>query len=482
MKFIQSVRVRLTLWYIFILGCTLTLFSMLVYYQMSRSLYKSVDHKILTISEVIASSLSPHSNSVFSDIERDLAKKVGRQPTAKFIQLLDRSGNIGGKSLNLRNKRLPVSYKALQNAAKGVITYETKEVFGEPLRIITYPVKRKGTGIHSIVQVATSLSGVKETLTQLLFILFSIVPLALIIASIGGIFLANKVLKPINEINRITREITSKNLELRVPKPATHDELSQLVETINGMIQRLEESFKQIQQFTADASHELKTPLTILKGEAELALRKERPPEEYRAYLRSSLEEINRMTRLVQDLLVLSRADTGRLALHREPINLATLINSCFDQCRFLVEDRDVQLTYHCQADAWVIGDKYRLKQMLFNLVENAIKYSKQKGKVVISTAQNGKFVNLLVKDEGVGIDSKDIPYIFDRFYRVDKSRSREAGGTGLGLSICKWIAEAHGGRITVQSTPGLGSCFTVWLPKSQAPSNVAEGGKGDEV
>ncbi len=466
MTFLRSIRVRLTLWYIFILGCTLTLFSSLVYYQMSRSLYKSVDHKILTISEVIASSMSPHSRSLFSDLEKKLAKQVGRQPTAKFIQLLDRSGNIGGKSLNLKNKRLPVSFEALQNAAKGIITYETKEVFGEPLRIITYPVKRPGTGIRSIVQVATSLAGVKDTLRRLVLILVSVVPLALIIASIGGIFLANKVLKPVNEINRITREITSKNLELRVPQPTTHDELSQLVETINGMIERLEKSFKQIQQFTADASHELKTPLTILKGEAELALRKDRKPEEYRQYLRSSLEEINRLTRLVQDLLVLSRADTGRLVLHKEPVDLTTLVDACCEQCRFLGENRKVQIISYHEAEAWILGDPYRLKQMLFNLVENAIKYSESGGKVEILTTRNGKYVNVLVRDEGVGIEEKDIPYIFDRFYRVDKSRSREAGGTGLGLSICKWIAEAHGGKITVESTPEQGSCFTVWLPR----------------
>ncbi len=468
MKFLRSIRVRLTLWYIFILGCTLALFSSLVYYQMSRSLYKSVDHKILTISEVIASSLSPKSNSVFADIQKKLAKQVGRQPTAKFVQLLDRSGNIGGKSLNLKNKRLPVSYEALQNAAKGIITYETREVFGEPLRIITYPVKRKGSVINSIVQVATSLSGVQETLRKLVLILVSIVPLALIIASIGGIFLAHKVLKPINEINRITREITSKNLQLRVPEPATHDELGQLVETINGMIERLEKSFRQIQQFTADASHELKTPLTILKGEAELALRKPREPEEYREYLQSSLEEINRLTRLVQDLLVLSRADTGRLTLHKEPLDLSLLVDTCCDQCRFLGENQNVQVSFSNREEAWVLGDKYRLKQMLFNLVENAIKYSDNGGQVEVFTRQNGKFVTVSIKDEGVGIDEKDIPYIFDRFYRVDKSRSREAGGTGLGLSISKWIAEAHGGKITVESSLGVGSCFTIWLPKYQ--------------
>jgi len=466
MRFFRSIRVRLTIWYIVILGCTLALFSTLVYYQMSLSLYKSVDHKILTISEVIASSISPGSRSVFSNIEEKLAKKVGRQPSAKFIQLLDRSGNIGSKSLNLKNKRLPVSFEALKNAANGVITYETKVVFGEPLRIITYPVKRPGTDVRSIVQVATSLTEVRDTLNKLILILVSVVPLALIIASIGGTFLANKVLKPVNEINRITREITSKNLELRVPRPATHDELGQLVETINGMIERLEKSFKQIQQFTSDASHELKTPLTILKGEAELALRRERDPEEYRQYLQSSLEEVNRLSRLVQDLLILSRADMGRLVLHKEPVDLAVLVDACCEQCRFLGEGRGIRLVFRHQSDVWVMGDKYRLKQMFYNLIENAMKYSDKGGRVEVITTKNGKYANVLVRDEGVGISKEDIPYIFNRFYRVDKSRSREAGGTGLGLSICRWIAESHDGKITVESTPGLGSCFTVWIPK----------------
>jgi len=466
----MSVRARLTLWYMIILGFTLVFFSALLYYQMSRSLYKSVDRKILTISEVVASSLSPHSQSVFSDIEQKLAKKVGRQPAAKFIQIMDRSGNIGGKSLNLKNKRLPVSYEALKNAANGVVTYETKEVFGEPLRIITYPVKMKGTGVRSIIQVATSLTEVRDTLRRLILILVSIIPLSLFIASLGGIFLANKVLKPINEINQITREITSKNLGLRVPHPQTHDELGELVETINGMIERLEKSFKQIQQFTADASHELKTPLTILKGEAELALRKERDPEEYRHYLRSSLEEVNRLSRLVQDLLVLSKADMGRLTLQKEPLNLIELTHSCCEQCKFLGEGKNTRVEFEPSSDeeVWVMGDPHRLKQMFYNLIENAIKYSNDGGKVEIVTGSNGKFASIAIRDEGLGISEEDLPYIFDRFYRVDKSRSREAGGTGLGLSICKWIAEAHQGKITVESTPGVGSCFTVWIPKHE--------------
>ncbi len=468
MKFFKSIRARLTLWYMIILGCTLILFSTLVYYQMSRSLYKSVDRKILTISEVVASSLAPHARSVFSNIEKTLAKEVGRQPAAKFIQLLDRSGKIGSKSLNLKNKRLPVSFEALKNAAQGIITYETKEVFGEPLRIITYPVRQKGTGIRSIVQVASSLAEVRDTLRRLIFILASIVPLALIIASIGGIFLANKALKPVNEINRITKEITSKNLGLRVPTPATHDELGQLVETINGMIDRLEKSFKQVQQFTADASHELKTPLTILKGEAELALRKEREPEEYRQYLKSSLEEVDRLSRLVQDLLVLSKADMGRLTLQKEPLNLVRIADACCEQCRFLGEEKRIRIVFNYPKDAeiWILGDAYRLKQMFYNLIENAIKYSNEGGTVEISMNTNGKFAGVSIRDEGVGIAQEDIPYIFDRFYRVDKSRSREAGGTGLGLSICKWIAEAHQGKITVESTLGVGTRFTVWIPK----------------
>jgi len=465
MKFLASIRVRLTVWYMIILGCTLVFFSTLVYYQMKRSLYKSVDHKIMTISEVVASSIAPQSGSVLSNIEERLTKKVGRQPAGKFVQLLDRSGHVGMKSLNLRNKRLPVSYEALKNASEGRITYETKVVFGESLRIITYPVKSRIKKVRNIVQVASSLTDVEDTLRQLIFILASIVPLALIIASIGGIFLANKALKPVNEINRITQEITSKNLGLRVPRPQMHDELGELVETINGMIERLENSFRQIQQFTSDASHELKTPLTILKGEAELALRKERDPGEYRHYLQSSLEEINRLSRLVQDLLVLSKADTGRLTLQAVPVNLSQLVETCGQQSKFLGEDSEIHLELTTQPGVQVLGDPNRLKQMFYNLIENAIKYSNRSGKVVISTTHNGQYAHVAIRDNGVGIASEDIPFIFDRFYRVDKSRSREAGGTGLGLSICKWIAEIHKGRIEVESVPDVGSCFTVMLP-----------------
>ena len=234
MKFLASIRVRLTVWYMIILGCTLVFFSTLVYYQMKRSLYKSVDHKIMTISEVVASSIAPQSGSVLSNIEERLTKKVGRQPAGKSVQLLDRSGHVGMKSLNLRNKRLPVSYEALKNASEGRITYETKVVFGESLRIITYPVKSRIKKVRNIVQVASSLTDVEDTLRQLIFILASIVPLALIIASIGGIFLANKALKPVNEINRITQEITSKILVSGCPGPRCMTNWVNLLKRLTG--------------------------------------------------------------------------------------------------------------------------------------------------------------------------------------------------------------------------------------------------------
>jgi heavy metal sensor kinase len=463
---LRNIRFKLTLWYIVILGIILTSFSTFLYLTLSRSLYKGIDVKIKSIAEVIASSsTNPYSQYSFSNIDRMLEDSFGVRPVTKFIQVLDESGRIGRKSDNLQHFQLPISIRTLKNASQGKVTFETIKALGEyPLRMVTVPVIR-GRNLINIVQVATSWEQVEEALNTLLLILWITVPSALVVASLGGLFLANKALRPVDEITKTARMITSKNLEQRIKLRKSNDEIGRLAETFNDMISRLGRSFKQMRQFSADASHELRTPLTIVKGEIEVGLRKQRPLEEYRRILKSNLEEVDHMSQIVNDLLFLSKADMGEIHLQRNRIDLAQLVTEVHAQAKMIAMAKDIEVSMSTDSHVVVIGDRLRLRQLLLNLVDNGVKYTPEGGEMVISLESNDSQVKLRVLDNGIGISPEDQPHIFDRFFRVDKARSREAGGSGLGLSICKWIIEAHGGEISVESEPGKGSTFTVTLP-----------------
>ncbi len=473
----RSIRIKLTLWYVLILGILLISFSTLLYVTLSKSLYRGVDNRLRSLAELIASeSASPFSKFSFKNIDQALENSMDLKPIGKFIQVLDESGNIGRKSDNLRNIHLPISLSALKNASKGMSTFETSRFQDIPLRILTYPVSEEHH-IARIIQVASSLEEVEDALNNLLMILMITVPFALLVASLGGQFLARKALKPVDDITRTARAITSMNLNQRIEPPKVSDEISRLIETFNEMISRLDQSFRQIKQFSTDASHELKTPLTILKGEVEVALRKERALQEYREILKSNLEEVNRMSQIVEDLLLLSRADSGEVRLHREEINLTEIVHEVVTQVSVLVRSKNLHVeTSNQNGTLRISGDRLRIRELFLNLLENGIKYTEEGGSIrihlekdllhsEISPSGIPRFAKITFSDTGIGISKEDQGRIFDRFYRVDKARSRDQGGSGLGLSICKWIVEAHQGEIQVESEFGKGSSFTVRLP-----------------
>jgi heavy metal sensor kinase len=479
----RSLRFKLTLWYVLILGILLISFSGFLYFTLSKSLYRDVDEKLRSLAELIASeSASPSSKFGFGTFDQALETSLNLRPIGKFIQVLDQSGNIGRKSDNLRNVQLPISLNALKNATKGSITFETNRALGNtPLRIITFPVI-EDDHVTKIVQIASSLEEVEDALNTLFLILIIAVPLALMIAILGGQFLAHKALKPVDNITQTARMITSQNLNQRIAPVKMKDEISRLIETFNEMISRLDQSFRQVKQFSSDASHELKTPLTILKGEVEVTLRKERSLQEYQQTLKSNLEEINRMSQIVEDLLLLSRADVGEIGLNQEDINLSEIFNEVVTQMDMLATSKKLRLfaSNHHQ-DIHMFGDALRIRELFINLIENGIKYTEQGGAIRVALSkeydplgrnssggtegEKEEFVKIVVSDTGIGIAKEDQERIFNRFFRVDKARSREEGGSGLGLSICKWIVEAHKGEIRVESELGKGSSFIVKLP-----------------
>jgi heavy metal sensor kinase len=309
-----------------------------------------------------------------------------------------------------------------------------------------------------------------------MLLLFS--PLAMTLLSFGGWFLAGRLLEPVVNITRAARRINAGNLSKRIHVEDTRDELSQLAETFNSMLARLEDSFNRTRQFTADASHELRTPLAILKGETEVALRWGKDPEELRQTLESNLEEIDRMGRIIEDLLLLAKSEAGELRLDIREFSLGDLLQDLYLQGKTLGEQKaiDISLSLQVIEDIRLKGDQFHLHRLMLNLVNNAIKYTPENGRVEIRLAVEGNEAVLAVADSGIGIAAEHLPHLFERFYRVDEARNRSAGGTGLGLAIVKSIAEAHEGRVEIESTPGTGSVFTIRLPLS---GPIPKGKKG---
>jgi heavy metal sensor kinase len=279
--------------------------------------------------------------------------------------------------------------------------------------------------------------------------------------------LARKALKPVDRMTETARRISAEHLDRQVQGSGTGDELDRLARTLNEMLGRLNLAFQEIRQFSADASHELQTPLTVLKGEIEVGLRSPRKPEEYQAILRSALEETDRIARLVEGLLLLSRSDAGVLRMDRRSVDLKNLAEEVIGAVRPLAASRSVNLRVESLEPVQITGDPDHLRRLFLNLVDNGIKYTPAGGSVEVSLHKDDRWACLRIRDSGIGIAPEDQEKIFRRFYRAERARSQGGSGSGLGLAIAKSIAEAHGGRIQVESAAGQGSLFTVILPLS---------------
>ncbi len=269
--------------------------------------------------------------------------------------------------------------------------------------------------------------------------------------------------------------ITAENLHLRLPVETSGDEIALLAENCNAMLARLEKSFRRVKQFSGDASHELRTPLAILRGETEVTLRWARDTEEYRRTLESNLEEINRMGRIIEDLLTLAKSDAGELSLQIGELSLSDMLQEVYLQGNTLGENKRVGVYLHLDVaeEIYIRGDELRLRQVLLNLIANGIKYTAPDGRVDITLALAGEEAIVRIADTGIGIPAEHLPHIFDRFYRIDKARNRADGGTGLGLAISKGIVKAHGGYIDVESVSGEGSVFSIHLPQQGPPEKT---------
>ena len=465
---LNSIQTRLTAWYVVLLGIVLVLFSVFLYYFLSQRLYESVDNSLKVSATVVARSATMKLNQPpLPGMERFFEQFLGYGNLNKFYRIYDGSGNVGSRSKNVDASKFPLTQAAYADALKGETTYETFNIDGiHPIRVITLPVLR-GQDLVNLVQVGTSLESVRVTLKNLRIFLFTSVPLVLVIATLFGRFMARRALKPVSKINQIAREVGGgADLSKRIPVPEVQDEIGQLAATFNDMMDRLESSFSQIRQFSSDASHELRTPLTVLQGQNELILNKDRDAKEYQEVISSNLEEINYMSKVLEDLFVLSRSDENQVQLERKPMNLREVIDEVFNHAEALADEKNIKITIAFLEPVEINGDPVRLRQMVWNILHNAIKYTQPGGQIKISLEDQEDSAFLTIQDTGLGIPEEDLPHIFNRFFRVDKARSRQEGGSGLGLSICKHIVEAHKGQIEVESQVGTGTKFKIRLPK----------------
>ncbi|HEY6007799.1 MAG TPA: heavy metal sensor histidine kinase [Geobacteraceae bacterium] len=464
--FFKSIRFTLTLWYSVTLAIILVLFCSFLYLTIKKQLYQEVDQEILTIAEALASpTLEPFRNSAPLVFDQVLEDFLGPKAAGKYVQLFDSAGRVTSRSKNLQDVRLPLSGDDLRDASLGNVTYDTAQgVEKYPIRTITLPVFSDGK-FDNVVRVGASLKNATVTLDKIRLIILILIPASLLLLSYGGWFLAGRALKPVDLITKSAQKISAENMSHRLEVVNPGDEIGRLAAAFNDTLARLENSFNRTRQFSTDVSHELRTPLTILRGGTEVGLKWAKEPEEFRELFRSNLEEIHRMTEIIEYLLDQSRADEGVLPLHLEELDLRDTINDLVQQLRLLSDDKGVSLVFEGDKSVCVRGDRLRLRQMFLNLLDNALKYTPAGGAIRVQLDCDASQAWVAVIDTGPGIAAEHLPYLFDRFYRVDKARNREHGGSGLGLALVRAFAEAHGGKVDVMSEVGKGSVFTVHLP-----------------
>ena len=472
--FIRSIRTRLTLWFSGLLALTFLVLGVTAYLLVSYTLHKETDSALRSVAEALAErSVAENRRHFPPDMDEVFRHFFGFVPMAPYFEWLDLRAGLRSE-LN-ESAAPPLSPLARKAALRGIAFFETiKDAGPYPVRVLTWPVIDSGRVI-AVVRIGMSQMSLSRTLSNFLLIMAALFPLALALAGGGGWFFAHRALSPVDRMTQTARRIKAGQLHARLEKTGANDELDRLADTLNEMFGRLESAFTEMRQFTADASHELQTPLTILRGEIEVALRSKRSPDEYTDVLKSSLEEIQRISVLVEGLLLLARSDAGMLKMDRAPVDLVLVAEEVLNRLGPAAAAKAVTLTLGRIEPLEVSGDLVHLRRLLFNLVDNAIKYTPANGTVRVTVTRSDLFAVLGVEDTGIGIPPEEQQRVFQRFYRSADARSQAQGGSGLGLSIVKSIAEAHEGRTEVESEPGRGSVFKIYLPLPEPPEDTAK-------
>ncbi|MGD0173661.1 MAG: ATP-binding protein [Anaerolineales bacterium] len=452
----MSLRARLILGYSTVLIAVLMLFGISIYFVLQYTLTQQIDQALGESADTLRNSIAIQS---VEDLKLLILAPLPFSSSNAYVQIWDAYGNLLVSSPNLQGVNEPLASRALPILQP---EFTDNRIRGVHLRVISKPILI-GSVYAGQLEVGIPLTVVDRAQYILLLMLLIGSALAVLLSILLGNGIVRSALRPIDAVTTTALQITladdlSRRIPLEVPAGS---EVGRLIQAFNETLERLEKLFTAQSRFLADVSHELRTPLTSIRGNVDL-IRRMGPDSESLDAVQS---EVDRMIRLVGDLLLLSRAEAGTLPLSKTPVEIDTLLLEVFQQALVLTQGK-VQVSIGNLEQAVVIGDRDRLKQLLLNLVVNALQYTQSGGRVLLSLRGVDDFVHITISDNGPGIPPEELPHIFDRFYRVEKSRSRSAlGGSGLGLSIAQWIAQSHDGRIEVASEPGKGTTFSVWLP-----------------
>ncbi len=453
---LRSIGARLTIRYAAAFACALVLLGAGTLLVVRQNLYHAIDDSLGERVEGIRRFIEEHQTRLALPEVKDEFRAHG-----DYFRVDDEAGRVLYRTESMRGVPPPADDTRIGTAGivDDVVTRE-----GVPLRRFTRTVLVDGQ--RYMVQVATPLADLERGLTAAVGALLPMFPLVLLIAAAGGYWLSRRALTPVDDITQAARSITSDNLSLRLSVPKTGDELERLSTTLNEMIERLEHAFKRVSQFTLDASHELRTPLAVMRTTAEVALRSDEGDADRHEAIETILVELERTSELVENLLVIAKADAGNAQLPRRRINFVESVGEACREAGVLAQAKGISLrTELPEEPLWIEADAHSIRRLFLILLDNAIKYTPPGGRCEVIVTVSGRSVVGAVRDTGIGIAQAELDRIFERFYRIDRARSRDRGGAGLGLAIGRWIVEAHKGNITAASAGHCGSEFRVELP-----------------
>ncbi|MFH0983349.1 MAG: heavy metal sensor histidine kinase [Planctomycetota bacterium] len=467
-RFVITVGARLALWAAALTLTVSAVVCIILYVGLERSLHREVDSFLEgEIREFQSILVEEGEEDDLIEAEREIRRELGSRLRGDLtFRLLDDAGRLMLTSDPKDPFPNPWSFglEAGQPAVAPFFTTLQRASAHAAARFCSLQITLRGRPY--LAQAGYLLTGVEHSLTGFRRVCMVAIVAASILAPVGGILLARRSLRPIGFMTRTARRMGAGRLAERIPRSGTGDELDMLAATLNEMLDRLQCHVRQMQQFTADAAHELRSPLTALRGAAEVALTRSRSAEELTQIIADSIEHYDRLCRIAEDLLLLARADAGDPIVHKERLRLDQAVEDVVDLYAPLATDRQIELTFAERSEIWLDGDGTRVRQLVGNLLDNAIKWTDPPGRVTVAVTQTDSTARIIVADTGVGIPPEQLERIFDRFYRVDSARSWHGRrGAGLGLAICRSIAEAHGGRVMLTSQPGCGTTATVILP-----------------
>jgi two-component system OmpR family sensor kinase len=452
----HSVRARLTLWYTAILALVLIIFSAVSYVLLARAIRAENDASLADTAHEFAAAFDPADRSRGRDVLLDF-RYSDRQ-----LLVLSSKGDVVAGSNKIRPEVRTRIQSFIRAGGTGLATVPGGEE-GDGIRIIATPINVIGT--RYIVVVARDLSEQSDRLESAAHAVFFGIPLALIVAAAGGYLLARKSFAPVTMMSLKARQIGAETLDERIEIGNERDELGFLAATLNGLLERLQVAFESQRRFMADASHELRTPIAIIQGEADVALGRDRDAADYRESIEVMQRAARKLTRIVQNLFLLARGDAGRYPIAMSRFYIGELVADCIRGMRSVAEARGVALSFSAPEDIVIEADEELIHRLVLNLVENAVKFTPSGGKVHVDVGAGEGTCIIRVTDTGPGIPRADQPRIFERFFRGDRARPHDAGGAGLGLPIARWIAEVHGGALRLEHSDAMGTVFVATLP-----------------